>query len=75
MSDQDDLGFSYQVMKSGVTLFYQGRRVTELRGRKAADFEARIEHMGFDAQQQLMARLTGNFKRGNERPVPKGRGA
>lgn len=35
-----------------------------LRGRKAAEFEDAVER-GDD--QELMARVTGNYKRGNER--------
>ncbi len=67
MSDEKYPDFSYQLTKAGVTLCYRGRRVTLLRGRKAADFAARITDLNVEAQQLLMAKLTGNFKRGNER--------
>lgn len=57
-------GFEYEVRGEEVVIFHHGRRATTLRGRRASDFLAEIE--GGDAQ-LLMARLTGNYKRGNER--------
>lgn len=39
--------------------------MTTLRGDTAKKFIVRVER---DDPQQLMARLTGNYKRGNERP-------
>ena len=53
----------------GVRIAYRGRVVTTLAGRVAARFIARAEGADAEAQQQLMARATGNFKRGNERPT------
>jgi hypothetical protein len=63
-----DLGFSHRLRKSGeVELWHHGRLVSTLRGRDAADFRARAASLDAAAVQQLMARLTGNYKRGNER--------
>jgi hypothetical protein len=63
-----DLGFSYRVTKDGdVTIFRSGRVVTVLRGVAAQRFVAKADGAPPDAQQQLMARVTGNYKRGNER--------
>jgi hypothetical protein len=48
-----------------------------LRGAAARDFLAEIDSVSFAQQQQLMARLTGNYKRGNERRAashPRNRG-
>ena len=60
--------FSYRSTKSGeVHISWQGKPVTTLRGGSADNFLARAERLGDDALQQLMARATGNFKRGNER--------
>ncbi len=50
-----------------VVILYRGAPVTLLRGRRAAQFEVRLATSDDAAAQQLMARLTGNFKRGNER--------
>jgi len=63
-----DLGFGYRRRKSGdVEILHRGKLVATLRGAEAHDFIAKVE-LGEDAHgQQLMARLTGNYKRGNER--------
>jgi hypothetical protein len=64
-----DLGFSFVIRKSGeASILRRGRIVTVLRGRAALDFGARIAGLSPSAQQQFMARATGNYKRGNERP-------
>ena len=68
MTDADDLGFSFRTMKAGdVSIFRAGRVVTILRGAAAADFLAEVHGVAPGAAQQLMARATGNYKRGNER--------
>lgn len=60
--------FSFKVTKRGeVLIFHHGMVATTLRGTKAQSFLAETERSDDDAQQQLMARLTGNYKRGNER--------
>lgn len=46
---------------------YHAAPVTILRGKAAAKFATRMADVDADAAQQLMARATGNFKRGNER--------
>jgi hypothetical protein len=56
------------VRKNGeVELWHHGRLASTLRGRDATDFLARVASLDEAAAQQLMARLTGNYKRGNER--------
>ena len=63
----DDLAFSFCATKDGaVTIFRDGTAVTVLRGATARQFLAKVGAAAFVAQQQLMARLTGNYKRGNE---------
>lgn len=57
-------GFEYEVRGDEVAIFHHGRRAAVLRGRRASEFLAEVER---DDPQQLMARLTGNYKRGNER--------
>ena len=62
------LGFTYRQLKSGdVELLHHGRRATTLRGRDASDFLIDAQGSAPAHLQQLMARLTGNYKRGNER--------
>ncbi len=63
-----DLGFRYRTTKAGdVMIDHHGRMVTQLRGKGAAEFLAKVARLDAEGQQQLMARATGNYKRGNER--------
>lgn len=58
-------GFDYTVRKDGsVAITHHGRAAGVLRGRRAADF---LEDVEAGDDQELMARLTGNYKHGNER--------
>jgi len=57
-------GFEYCVVGDRVVITHRGRRATTLRGEAARGFLADVER-GDD--QELMARVTGNYKRGNER--------
>jgi hypothetical protein len=60
--------FSYATRADGsVVISYHAAPVTILRGKSAARFSTRMADADADAAQQLMARATGNFKRGNER--------
>ena len=64
----DDLGFTFRRVKNGdVVVEHHARRAATLRGDKAAWFLQDMQDMDFDSQQQEMARITGNYKRGNER--------
>ena len=62
-----DLGFTFRLANGECLIFHRGRKAATLRGRKADEFKTDINNTGFAEQQQLMARLTGNYKRGNER--------
>ncbi len=63
-----DLGFDWEERKGGeVVITHRGRRATVLRGDRAASFLDDMETMDGTGRQQEMARLTGNYKRGNER--------
>ena len=64
------LPFSYATRRDGsILISYHEAPVTILRGRSAERFAARVADADPAASQQLMARATGNFKRGNERRV------
>lgn len=70
MTPQNDgsLGFAFLSKKGGhVTILRNGKAVTVLRGASAHNFRAEIRGAPIPQQQQLMARITGNYKRGNER--------
>lgn len=68
-------GFDYSLRKDGtVVITHNGQQAGLLRGRRAADFLSDVE-AGDD--QELMARVTGNYKHGNERTArnhPRNRG-
>lgn len=57
-------GFEFEVRGTEVLIFHHGRPATTLRGDRAQRFLREVE-TGDD--QELMARLTGNYRRGNER--------
>ncbi len=67
-NNKDDLGFTYvEEAGSEVKIFHNGRFATVLRNLAATKFLAEVLACSFAEQQQIMARVTGNFKRGNER--------
>ncbi len=57
-------GFRYEDRKDGIVVYHHDKRATVLRGSRAEQFRRDVE---YDDPQELMARLTGNYKRGNER--------
>ena len=60
--------FSYRADKDGkVRIAWAGKSVVTLKGAKAQRFLAQADGADEEALQLLMARMTGNFKRGNER--------
>jgi hypothetical protein len=60
--------FSYLERKDGsVVISHRGKTVTTLRGDDSAEFLTEVAGLDEDGQQHLMARVTGNYKRGNER--------
>ena len=63
-----DEPFSWMTRADGaIVIRYHDAPVTLLRGKAAEKFATRVNGAGGPAAQQLMARATGNFKRGNER--------
>ena len=63
-----DLGFTYRTRKNGdIEILHHGRLATTLRGSDAKEFLTEVDTADEDSAQQLMARVTGNYKRGNER--------
>lgn len=67
-------GFDYIVRGDDVVITHHGTAATTLRGITAAAFLEDVEH---EDPQELMARLTGNYRRGNERRArnhPRNRG-
>lgn len=72
MSKQDRLEeeqFTYQTLKNGnVLIFWHGKQIQTLSGTKAMHLASDLESAGSDREVQLiLAKITGNFKRGNEK--------
>lgn len=63
----DDLGFTYKKHQDSYHIYHHGSKACVLRGLQASKFEEAIISSDTPEQQKLMARLTGNYKRGNER--------
>lgn len=61
-------GFTFESHGDEVVIYHHGRRATVLRGGRALEF---LEDAASGDEQELMARLTGNYKRGNERMARK----
>lgn len=57
-------GFEFIVRGAHVEISHHGRHATTLRGDAARKFLSDVERRD---PQQVMARVTGNYKRGNER--------
>jgi len=64
----DEEIFDYKITKDKkVFISYHGKQVTILSGNKAEKFIAAIANADKKEAQLIMAKITGNFKRGNER--------
>jgi hypothetical protein len=71
-SEEGDLGFRSRAAKRGeVVIHHRGRLATTLRGTAAEIFLQELDGASFAEAQQLMARVTGNYRRGNERLAKK----
>lgn len=65
---ETDPAFVHRTRKSGeVQILHRGKLAATLRGAAAEEFLAEVGHCAPQDAQQLMARLTGNYKHGNER--------
>ncbi len=61
-------GFSWRSRKrDDVEVLHHGRIAATLRAREAARFVAGVAALDPGDAQRLMARITGNYRRGNER--------
>ena len=64
----DNDPFDWLVTKNGQLLVSRGGRVvTTMRGTVAAKLQGQLARATDDEAQHLLARATGNYKRGNER--------
>jgi hypothetical protein len=63
----DEEIFSYRESKDKVFIFWYSKQVMILKGLQARKFIDKIAHLDGKAAQLVMAKITGNFKHGNER--------
>jgi hypothetical protein len=64
----DDEVFTYKINKdSKVFIFWNGKQIMILRGSESEKFIRRIETADSKETQLILAKVTGNFKHGNER--------
>ena len=64
----DSHPFDYRVGKDGkVFLSWEGKQVKIVKGKEAEKLLRKLEAATEKEAQLIMAKLTGNFKRGNER--------
>ncbi|SCC42649.1 hypothetical protein [Bacillus mycoides] len=65
----DDMMFHYRVTKNDIVLIeYYRKQIMILKGNDADKFLNKINRANNENEKQLiMAKITGNFKRGNER--------
>lgn len=64
----DEEVFGYRTGKDGkVFISWEGKQVMILKGKEASRFLGKIQGLEHKKAQLVMAKLTGNFKRGNER--------
>jgi hypothetical protein len=62
--------FAYRATKGGVVFIsWHGKTVTTLSGKSATTFLGKIARLDTAGAQLLMAKATGHFKHGTERPV------
>lgn len=64
----EDEAFSYKIRKDNkLFIYYYGKQVMVLTGTRAVKLIEELEFADEEEEQYLLARITGNFKRGNER--------
>ncbi len=64
----DEDVFTYTEVKDGrVLIYWYGKHVTTLKGDRAQKFLKQVVGLDARAVQLVLAKVTGNFKRGNEK--------
>ncbi|MFZ5354889.1 MAG: hypothetical protein ACOZCL_19485 [Bacillota bacterium] len=68
----DEEVFSYKVSKDNkVFIFWHGKQVMILKAKESEKFLSKIQNAEHKEAQLIMAKITGNFKRGNEKLIKK----
>lgn len=65
--------FTYQSLKDDkLQIFWHGKPVMLIKGKAALKLTGKLQGADEQETQLILAKVTGNFKRGNERQAPKG---
>lgn len=63
-----DNAFTYKIRKDNkVFIYYYGKQVMVVTKQRAKQLIEDLEYADLEEEQYLLARITGTFKRGNER--------
>lgn len=69
----DEEPFEYRELKdSKVQVYWNNKPVMLLKGSEALKLLRKLENSDSKQTQLILAKITGNFKRGNEKPIRKG---
>lgn len=62
--------FSYKVSKENkVFIFWNGKQIMILKGKESEKFLTKVSNADSIEAQLIMAKITGNFKHGNEKQI------
>ncbi|NLF52673.1 MAG: hypothetical protein GX577_16215 [Leptolinea sp.] len=73
MNNREENLSDFEYRKTGegkVLLYWKGKLIKTLSGTAAAQFLDKMEQADLESARLLIAKATGNFKRGNERHSP-----
>jgi len=60
--------FSYKITKeTKAMIYYNSKLILVYSGKKGENFAKKIKNLSPENQQLMLAKITGNFKRGNEK--------
>ena len=60
--------FDYKIKKDqGIMIFWRQQQVMIVKGKKAAQLILKLKAANPDEAEMILAKITGNFKRGNEK--------
>lgn len=60
--------FSYKITKSDIVIIYRdNKQVTIIKGKEAVKLQSKILNKSEKQIQLILAKITGNYKHGNER--------
>lgn len=68
----EDQAFTFQESKEGkIIIFYYSKQIMIVKDQRAHTLSRKLANASLEEQQMILAKATGNFKRGNERLVNK----